>query len=188
MKEAELNKSEHNIAENIQEPKHIVIKVLGLVFGTIAAIVILSVIISKTLLPIYRYSNAEKHASNGDYATASQRLQGLDYKDSQMKYGEYSCKAAEKYYNSNDMDQAIEYFNYAYSSNIEKYQIEAIVYYYIIQPESINYSDKIADLVLAEADSLYESGNTDKAKVYYNYAKDSQNEDIRAQAQSRLSE
>ena len=191
MEERELNRSKLEInenAENTEGPRYVVLKVLGLVFGIIAAIVILSVIFAKTLLPVYRYNNAEKHAAKGDYMIASQRLQGLDYKDSQEKYGEYSCKAAEEYYNSNDMDQAIEYFRYAYSSNIEKYQIEAIVYYYIIQPESVTYSEDIAELVLTEADSLYESGNTDKAKVYYNYAKDSKNEDIKAQAESRLSE
>ena len=191
MKETELNESKLEINENAENAgghDHVVIKVLGLVFGIIAAIVIVSVIISKTLLPVYRYNNAAKYASERDYATATQRLLGLDYKDSQEKYGEYACKAAEEFYNSNDMDQAIEYFRYAYSSNIEKYQIEAIVYCYIIQPESVNYSEDIAETVLTEADSLYESGNTDKAKVYYNYAKDSKNEDIKAQAESRLSE
>lgn len=191
MKDTELNESKLEMnenAENAEGTKYVVIKVLGLVFGIIAAIVILSVIISKTLLPIYRYNNAEKHASKGDYVTATQRLQGLDYKDSQLRYGEYACKAAEEFYNSNDMDQAIEYFRYAYSSNIEKCQIEAIVYYYKIQPESINYSEGFAELVLAEANKLYESGNIDKAKIYYNYIKNSQNEDIKAQAESRLSE
>lgn len=191
MKETELDKSELNVnenAENGKESKHVVVKVLGLVFGIIAAIVILSVVFSKTLLPIYRYNNAEKNAANGDYATATQRLQGLNYKDSRTKYGEYACKAAESYYDSNDMDNAIEYFNYALSSNIEKYQIEAIVYIYNIQPEEKNYFDGLAELVLDEADSLYEAGDIDKAMVYYNYAKDSQNEDIKAQAESRLSE
>ena len=191
MKEKELNKSKLEINENAENetgPKNVVIKVLGLVFGIIAAIVILSIIFSKTLLPIYRYNNAEKHAEKGDYVTATQRLQGLDYKDSQAKYGEYACKAAESYYNSNDMDQAIEYFRYAYSSNIEKYQIEAVVYYYIIQPEGVNYSEEIAELALTEADNLYEAGDIDKASIYYNYAKDSNNESVKAQAESRLSE
>ena len=187
MKEAELN-YEHTNAENAKEPQHVVIKVLGLVFGIIAAIVILSVIFSKTLLPVYRYNNAAKHAENGDYVIATQRLQGLEYKDSQEKYGEYACKAVEEFYNSNDMDQAIEFCKYAYSSNIEKYQTEAIIYYYVIQPEDVNYSEEIAEFALDEANSLYESGNNDKAKVYYSYAKDSQNEDIRSNAESRLSE
>ncbi len=72
---------------------HVALKIIGLITGILAAIVIVSVIFAKTVLPIYRYNSALALAEDGDYASAAMRLEGLTYKDSEEKYAEYRIKA-----------------------------------------------------------------------------------------------
>ena len=111
------------------ETKKVVLKVLGALFGILFAIVLLSVIISKTLLPVYRYNSAEKSVQAGNYAAATMRLKGMDYKDSAEKFGEYALIAGEEYFKSGDYDNASLYLTYALNSENEKASAKAKAYF-----------------------------------------------------------
>ena len=191
MRKTEVNESElENVhsEENSDNSKKIFLKVALFASGIVAGIIILAVLFSIYLLPVYRYNQAENYAGKGDYVTASNIMYHTKHKDSNIKYGKYACLAAEKYYSDNDIDNAKTYFIYAYNSQDEESKLEAVVYLYKIDSSLINYSDSLVDLVITEADKLYDSGIKGKAKVYYNYALSSQNESIRNKAEARINE
>lgn len=184
--EKELNKDEGKTSDT--SGKKVFLKVGILVSGIIVGIVILAVAFSLFLLPVYRYNQAENHAEKGDYATAAMIMQNTKHKDSKIKCGKYACIAGEKYFADNDMDRAKEFFIYAYNSSDDNSKIEAIVYLYKLDPENILCSDELIDIVVAKANDIYDSGDKEKAKIYYNYTVNSQNEDIRAVSEKRLNE
>ena len=101
-------------------PKHIGLKVTGIVIGILAAIVLAAVIASRAALPTMRYNMAARLAGQGDYETAAQRLKGLDYKDAQEKVDEYAAIVVKTYLDAGEEDKAIEFLRTAYELNTEE--------------------------------------------------------------------
>lgn len=109
--------------------KHVGIRVAGLVIGIIAVIALVSVIFSLTVLPVVKYSNAQKNAEAGNYDVAARILYNMSYKDSEQKFGEYALVAGEKYFNEGDMENASIYLTYALNSENEDAAAKAQEYF-----------------------------------------------------------
>lgn len=109
--------------------KHVGIRVAGLVIGIIAVIALVSVIFSLTVLPVVKYSNAQKNAEAGNYDVAARILYNMSYKDSEQKFGEYALAAGEKYFNEGDMENASIYLTYALNSENEDAAAKAQEYF-----------------------------------------------------------
>lgn len=101
-------------------PKHVGLKVTGIVIGIIAAIVLVAVIASKAALPVMRYNMSARLAEKGDYESAAQRLKGLDYKDAQEKVDEYAAIVVKAYVDAGETDRAIEFLRTAYELNTDE--------------------------------------------------------------------
>lgn len=111
------------------EVKHVGLKVTGLVLGIIAVIALIAVIFSFTALPGIKYNNAEKNAAAGNYDVAVRILNGMDYKDSAQKFGEYALEAGKQFYEAGDIDNASLYLTYAAQSENEEAAAEAQKYF-----------------------------------------------------------
>ncbi len=109
--------------------KHVALKVIGLVICIIAAIALISVIFSLTVLPGIKYSNAQKNAAAGNYDAAARILYKMDYKDSKQRFGEYALAAGEKYLNEGDIENASIYLTYALNSENEEAAAKAQEYF-----------------------------------------------------------
>lgn len=115
--------------ENKEDVKHVGLKVTGLVIGIIAAIALISVIFSLTVLPVIKYNNAQKNAEAGNYDVAARILYNMDYKDSKQRFGEYSLAAGEKYLSEGDIENASIYLTYALNSENDEASAKAQEYF-----------------------------------------------------------
>ncbi|MDD6763079.1 MAG: hypothetical protein PUD92_05540 [Clostridiales bacterium] len=115
--------------ENKEDVKYVGLKVTGLVIGIIAAIALISVIFSLTVLPVIKYNNAQKNAEAGNYDVAARILYNMDYKDSKQRFGEYSLAAGEKYLSEGDIENASIYLTYALNSENDEASAKAQEYF-----------------------------------------------------------
>ena len=115
--------------EDKEDVKYVGLKVTGLVIGIIAAIALISVIFSLTVLPVIKYNNAQKNAAAGNYDVAARILYNMDYKDSKQRFGEYSLAAGEKYLSEGDIENASIYLTYALNSENDEASAKAQEYF-----------------------------------------------------------
>lgn len=146
-------------------------KVAGILLGIIAIIVLAALIFIKTVLPGIMYNNAIKQAEQGNYYEAYKILIKCEnYKDSLEKRGEYILNVGENCLNVGKIDEALKFFDAAYSSQNSEASKKAAEYYFNI------------GMMFLEQDNL----DFEKAKQCFEKATNSSDIAIKTAAEAQL--